>query len=256
MQLFAKLSVAAAFASSIIGVFAAPTDGTLLTRAAPQVITKCTVPNTVALTFDDGPYQYIYDIVNTLEKAGAKGTFFFNGNNYECIYSAENQKRLKYVYDRGHQIGSHTWGHKDLATLSWDQVHDEMWRVEQALQRILGVMPACMRPPFGSYNDNVQNVAGVRGQKIVNWDFDSRDSAGASAAESNGLYDQIISQRPSTILALNHETYASTAYDVLPHAIQKLQAAGYRLVTVAECLGEQPYQSVGSPQTPDASWTC
>ncbi|ELU36172.1 hypothetical protein AG1IA_09798 [Rhizoctonia solani AG-1 IA] len=141
-------------------------------------------------------------------------------------------------------------------------------------------MPACMRPPFGSYNDNVQNVAGVRGQKIVNWDFDSRDSAGtmnnsmlnavfshlvitgASAAESNGLYDQIISQRPSTILALNHETYEVLIryfcrYEVLPYAIQKLQAAGYRygwhyrLVTVAECLGEQPYQSVGSPQTPD-----
>jgi peptidoglycan/xylan/chitin deacetylase (PgdA/CDA1 family) len=31
-------------------------------RAAPlaQVITKCTVPNKVALTFDDGPYNYIY----------------------------------------------------------------------------------------------------------------------------------------------------------------------------------------------------
>jgi peptidoglycan/xylan/chitin deacetylase (PgdA/CDA1 family) len=30
-------------------------------RATPlaQLITKCTVPNTVALTFDDGPEQYI-----------------------------------------------------------------------------------------------------------------------------------------------------------------------------------------------------
>ncbi|KAF8756196.1 Polysaccharide deacetylase [Rhizoctonia solani] len=251
MQLFAKLSVVAAFASSIIGAFAAPTDGTLLTRAAPQVITKCTVPNTVALTFDDGPYQYIYDIVNTLERAGAKGTFFFNGNNYECIYSAENQKRLKYVYDRGTRLGRLPYLGSQRPSHS-----NKLYLKSEALQRILGVMPACMRPPFGSYNDNVQNVAGVRGQKIVNWDFDSRDSAGASAAESNGLYDQIISQRPSTILALNHETYASTAYEVLPYAIQKLQAAGYRLVTVAECLGEQPYQSVGSPQTPDASWTC
>jgi hypothetical protein len=25
-----------------------------------QVITRCTVPNTVALTFDDGPYAYLY----------------------------------------------------------------------------------------------------------------------------------------------------------------------------------------------------
>ncbi|CCO29970.1 carbohydrate esterase family 4 protein [Rhizoctonia solani AG-1 IB] len=73
MQFFVKLSVAAAFASSIIGALAAPTNSTLLTRAPAQVITKCTVPNTVALTFDDGPYSYIYDISKALVAAGAKG---------------------------------------------------------------------------------------------------------------------------------------------------------------------------------------
>ncbi|KEP47598.1 carbohydrate esterase family 4 protein [Rhizoctonia solani 123E] len=253
MQLLAKLSLAVVFASSFVGSLAKPLNTTLITRAAAQVITKCTVPNTVAITFDDGPYEYITDISNALTRVGAKATFFVNGNNFRCIYSADSQARLKYIYDNGHQVASHTWGHKDLNTLSWDQVHDEMWRVEQALQRILGVTPAFMRPPFGNYNDNVRNVAGARGQKIANWDFDSRDASGASAAESKQLYDQVIAQRPSTILTLNHETHDTTAYDVLPYAIQKLQAAGYRLVTVAECLGEQPYQSVGSPQTPDVS---
>ncbi|CAE6399164.1 unnamed protein product [Rhizoctonia solani] len=248
MQL-SRFSLFVAFTSTIAGALAAPLNSTLTTRAAAQVITKCTVPNTVAITFDDGPYEYIYDISNALINAGAKGTFFFNGNNYQCIYSPDNQARLKHVYDQGHQVASHTWGHKDLSTLTWDQVHDEMWRVEEALQRILGVTPAFMRPPFGSYNDNVRNVAGVRGQKIANWDFDSRDSAGASAADSKRLYDEIIAQRPSTILTLNHETYRTTAYEVIPYAIQKL-------VTLAECLGEQAYQNIGSPQTPDDSWTC
>ncbi|CUA76241.1 hypothetical protein RSOLAG22IIIB_12144 [Rhizoctonia solani] len=266
MQLIAKLSLAAVFTSTLVGTLAKPLDTTLVSRAAAQVITQCTVPNTVAITFDDGPYDYIYDISKTLTQAGAKGqvvlfasehgTFFFNGNNFRCIYSAESQERIKFIYGQGHQVASHTWGHQDLSTLSVDQLHDEMWRVEQALQRIVGVTPAFMRPPFGSYNDNVRNVAGARGQKIANWDFDSRDASGASATESKQLYDEVIARRPSTILTLNHETHSTTAYDVLPYAIQKLQAAGYKLVTVAECLGEQPYQSVGSPQTPDASWTC
>ncbi|KAH7334436.1 carbohydrate esterase family 4 protein [Rhizoctonia solani] len=256
MRFLAKLSIVVAIASSIIGTLAAPYNSTLSTRAATQVITKCAKPNTVALTFDDGPYWYIYDISKALVAAGAKGTFFFNGNNYGCIYDADNMKRVKYAYDKGHQIASHTWAHKDLSTLTWDQVHDEMWRVEQALQRIAGVVPAFMRPPYGNYNDNVRNVAGVRGQKIVNWDFDSGDSVGATPAQSKASYDQIIAQRPSNILALNHETYERTAHDVIPYVIPKLQAAGYKLVTVAECLGLQPYQSVGSPQTPSSSWTC
>jgi len=256
MQFLTKLSLVAAAATSFLGALAVPMNTTLETRAAAQVITKCTKPNTVALTFDDGPYYYIYDISKALVAAGAKGTFFFNGNNYGCIYDADNAKRVKYAYDKGHQIASHTWAHKDLTTLTFDQVHDEMWRVEQALTKIAGVVPAFMRPPYGNYNDNVRNVAGMRGQKLAIWDFDSQDSIGATPAQSKALYDQVISQHPSNILALNHEVYEQTAHTVVPYAIQKLQAAGYKLVTLAECLGLPAYQSVGSPSARDSSWTC
>ena len=39
----------------------------------------------------------------------------------------------------------------------------------------------------------------------------------------------------------------TTAFIVAPHAIKVLQSAGYKLVTVAECLGQQPYPSTGPP---------
>ena len=42
-------------------------------------------------------------------------------------------------------------------------------------------------------------------------------------------------------------------YIVLPRSIQLLQSKGYKLVTVAECLGMEPYQSVGQPGMPDVS---
>ncbi|KAG6840163.1 hypothetical protein C0991_008485, partial [Blastosporella zonata] len=193
-------------------------------QALAQVITKCTVPNTVALTFvrllfrlltnfanieafqDDGPWVYLYDVSKALVAANATGTFFFNGNNYECIYNADEIKRVKYAYEKGHQVASHTWAHKDLTTLTWDQIHDEMWRVELALTRILGVVPAFMRPPYGNYNDLVRQASAIRGQKLVIWDFDSEDSVGATVAQSKTNYDNIIAQHPKTILPLNHET--------------------------------------------------
>ena len=40
-------------------------------------------------------------------------------------------------------------------------------------------------------------------------------------------------------------------HEVLPYAIEKLQKAGYKLVTVAECLGEQPYHTWGHPTARD-----
>jgi len=75
-----------------------------------------------------------------------------------CIYDSDEAARVLYAYQRGHQVGSHTWSHADLTTLSWDQskagtkvtishdvslnvffslVHDEMWRVERELLRSL-----------------------------------------------------------------------------------------------------------------------
>lgn len=117
-------------------------------------------------------------------------------------------KRVQYAYGKGHMVASHTWDHPDLTTLTFDQIHDEMWRVEQALERILGVTPAFMRPPYGNYNDLVRQVAAQRGQKLVVWDFDSGDSVGESATQSNKDYDALAKKHPSTILALNHEVYS------------------------------------------------
>ncbi|KAG9123482.1 Carbohydrate esterase 4 protein [Ceratobasidium sp. 392] len=245
MQLLARLSLIAA-ATSLLSALALPTDHMLETRAAAKVYSKCTKPKTVALTFDDGPWYYIYDISKALVAAGAKGTFFFNGNNYGCIYDPDNAKRVKYAYDKGHQIASHTWAHKDLTTLTWDQVHDEMWRVEHALQKITGVVPAFMRPPYGNYNDNVKNVAGARNQSIAIWDFDSEDSIGATPAKSKKLYDAAIKKKPSTILALNHEVYERTAHEVLPYAISKLQSAGYESMIFSDLL-LSPNASVTNP---------
>jgi hypothetical protein len=84
-----------------------------------------------------------------------------------------------------------------------------MARLETALQRILGIKPAFTRPPYGSYNNLVRRVADERGQTLVTWDFDSGDSTGSTVAQSNAAYDKLARQHPSTILALNHETYGA-----------------------------------------------
>ena len=39
----------------------------------------------------------------------------------------------------------------------------------------------------------------------------------------------------------------TTTFIVTPHAIKVLQSANYKLVTVVECLGQQPYLSTGPP---------
>ena len=72
-----------------------------------------------------------------------------------------------------------------------------MWKIEQALERIVGKAPAFMRPPYGDYNNLVREVAKQRNQSrefflatpryrkltprlaffsaVALWDFDSQD---------------------------------------------------------------------------------
>ncbi|KAK0468623.1 carbohydrate esterase family 4 protein [Armillaria novae-zelandiae] len=225
-------------------------------RQTPGVISSCTVPNTVALTFDDGPYIYSQNIVDMLEAKNAKGTFFVNGNNYGCLYGDTERAAIQYAYSKGHQIASHTWGHKDLATLNSTDLEHEFALTDTALEKILGVKVAFMRPPFGSYNPSVLQVAAAHQQSVVIWDFDSGDSVGETAANSEKDYDALVGKHPSTILTLNHETVQNTSTTVIPHALDELVLAGYRLVTVAECLGRPPYLSSTKPSAQDASWTC
>lgn len=218
------------------------------------VYTSCKGSKNVALTFDDGPYIYHQSIVDQLVAAGAKGTFFFNGNNWGCIYDPDNVARVKYAYNHGMMVGDHTWSHGDLTTFTTAQINDGMYRMEEAFSRLIGIKPAFMRPPYGNYNNNVLQIAYARNQSVAMWDQDSEDADGATVAFSEAVYASAVSANVPNMLFLNHETVETTSTTVLPYAIQLLQSHGYNLVTLAECLGVQPYAAIGIPQT--GSWTC
>lgn len=224
--------------------------------ALPGVQFSCVVPKTAAITFDDGPWHYSTIISDTLAAAGAKGTFFVNGKNVGCIYDDASVASLKHAYALGHQVASHTWSHPDLTTLTEAQTNTELDRVEVALKNILGVVPALVRPPFGSYNDLIVQIAANRNLTLVNWNLDSRDWAGIPADESIGIYEQFAATNPSTLISLNHESYQTSATVVLPYVIDLLQSNGYTLVTAAECLGLEPYSSIEDPKPKDDTWTC
>ncbi|KAK4053622.1 hypothetical protein OIO90_003861 [Microbotryomycetes sp. JL221] len=229
-------------------------------RAWDGVFTKCSKSGTFALTFDDGPYTPGNKIASYLSSKGAKGTFFVNGNNYDCKFSMiriyDRADDLIARYKAGHQIGSHTWSHADITKISAQQLNQELTLVEEALRKILGIKPRWFRPPYGSYNAATVKILQSRGYGIVNWDIDTGDSLGQSTSYSIKQYDNILNTYPTGHVALNHETYTGTANTVIPNVVPKLQAKGWKLVTVAECLGHTPYQSVTTPGKRDSTWTC
>ncbi|KAF8168991.1 carbohydrate esterase family 4 protein [Mycena galopus ATCC 62051] len=201
-----------------------------------------------------GPYIYLRSISDQFTAAGAKATFFMNGNNWDCIYNADRISDVKYAYAAGHMIGSHTWSHADLtAGLTTAQIQDAMYRMEEAFSRILGIKPAFMRPPYGDYNSNIQSIAAARGQSLAMWDWDTGDADGNTTAQSEAVYTDVANAKVKNALILEHETEETTATVLVPFALNLFQSKGYNLVTMAECLGVDPYQAIGVPQTQTAS---
>ncbi|KAK2812452.1 hypothetical protein FQN50_001453 [Emmonsiellopsis sp. PD_5] len=220
-----------------------------LQRRQGGVITSCSQPNTIALTFDDGPYQYEPQLLDTLAAAGAKATFFVTGTLYGCIYS--QQATLKAAYDAGHQIASHTWTHANLANLDAGGITQEMSQLENALANILGIKPNYMRPPNGATGGSVVGTVGGMGYNIVTWDVDSGDWNNVPASTSQQTI-QNAGAGPHIILM--HETIQSTVNELAPWVIQWATDNGLKMVTVAECMGDA--DGAYSPASGDGSTGC
>ncbi|KAJ7806997.1 carbohydrate esterase family 4 protein [Mycena olivaceomarginata] len=242
--------------AALLAVSAVWSHPSLESRTTPQVYKSCVKTNDIALTFDDGPYIYLHNIADQFTAAGAKATFFMNGNNWGCIYSDDRIASVKHAYAAGHMIGSHTWSHPDLTTLSTAQIKDEMFRMEEAFSRILGIKPAFMRPPSGYYDANIKKIAFSRGQNLALWDMDTGDADGNNTAQSEAVYNDAANSKVKNAVILQHETEEDTATKLVPYALKLFKSKGYNLVTLAECLGVSPYQAVGVAQKQSSSWTC
>ncbi|KAF9975496.1 Carbohydrate esterase 4 protein [Actinomortierella ambigua] len=212
-----------------------------LVKRAPTatIITSCTLPGQVALTYDDGPSVYTQELIDYLNSKNALATFFVNGNNNGRI--EDHAAAVRSAYQSGHQIASHTYSHQDLNTLSDDEIGLEMSQLDTQIKNIIGWRPLFVRPPYGNANQHVVDYLTERGYYVTNWDIDSNDwqhldNIPASMAEYTAVLNTP-SAKSKGYIALHHDTYASTVEELTPRVVEYLQGAGYALVTVGHCLG-------------------
>ncbi|KDN53637.1 carbohydrate esterase family 4 protein [Tilletiaria anomala UBC 951] len=254
------------FLSSVIALTflssssATPLEGLATRTPRVPVYDTCNSDGKIALTFDDGPWKYEPKLLNELQNAGAKASFFLNGNNYGCIYDYADE--IRRAFDAGHLIGSHTWSHADITKLSTSELDQELGKLERAMIKILGVRPRVFRPPYGSINTESREVLARRGYTaIILWDRDTKDADGATVAYSRNVMNKVMNSYPKSHMVLSHETIKTTSYNVMPHALPMLQQKGYELVTAMECVGSgsddgQWYDYVQQPEDKNDSWKC
>ena len=202
----------------------------------PDTRVDCAKDKCVALTFDDGPTPYTDRLVQVLQDAGAKATFFMIGNKV-----AANPDGAKRVAEAGMEIGNHTWEHPNMTTIPEQDVPDQLSRAQQAIATATGQTPKLWRPAGGLTDDAVNAVAAKDGLAAILWDVIPFDWINDSntAATRYMLMTQI---KPGSVV-LFHDSYSSTV-DLVQQFIPVLKANGYHLVTVSQLLGDRAPGSV------------
>jgi len=138
-------------------------------------IYHCKEKNTLALTFDDGPYQYTNELLDTLGENGIKATFFINVENYwkDLKSSSSKQKVIDRAVKEGHQVASHTWAHEIPSSKS--AIKADLTKVDDFIERVAGVRPKYFRAPQGHCDGTCIRYIEDLGYKIIQWDLDTND---------------------------------------------------------------------------------
>lgn len=181
----------------------------------------------IALTFDDGPSKHTERLLDIFAQYGGKGTFFVVGNVIE-----KREETLNRMVAEGHEIGGHSWDHRQLTKLSSADMTDEIMNTRAKIYSLTGIDTTIMRPPYGSYNDETKRICAENGIVIINWSLDTLDW---KTRDADKVYDAIMSEVKDGDIILCHDLHGSTV-DAMERVIPDLIAQGYQLVTVSELL--------------------
>lgn len=177
----------------------------------------------IALTFDDGPgVKATERILKALSEAGGRATFFMLGEN-----AAAHPDLARQVAEAGHQVGTHTNGHKSLIRLTAKEMRQEVNLSLDNIEKASGVRPSILRPPYGNVNDLVKETLEL---PLVNWSVDTLDW---DSRDAKKVYNHILENVKDGDIVLMHDIYDSTALAV-EKVLPKLVKQGYQLVTVEE----------------------
>lgn len=175
----------------------------------------------VAITFDDGPHEvYTKKLIEGLKERDVKATFFLTGCNIEG-----KESLVKEIYNEGHLIGCHTYNHVDLTQISVEAAVEEVSKDNKIISEITGVKTEYIRPPFGSWNKELEESINM---KVIKWDVDPLDW---SIQNTDAVVCNVVNNVENGDIILLHDIF-ETSVDAAFRIIDILKERGYKFVTV------------------------
>lgn len=124
-----------------------------------------TTNNKILLTFDDGPIPESTEIIlSELSKQKIKALFFCVGDNIR-----KHPSLTKEILAEGHTIGNHTFNHKILKTLSYEDKIQQIQSFNHLVKEEFNYEVKYFRPPHGKFQLSTNNLLTQFNLQNVMW---------------------------------------------------------------------------------------
>ncbi len=178
-----------------------------------------------AITFDDGVDPVITpQVLDTLDRHGAKATFFIVGERAELY-----PELVAEIDRRGHSVGNHSFYHRGSFPMQRQSVIErEIKACGVILQSILGREVKLFRPPFGVTNPMIAGAVKSCGLTVVGWSVRSFDTMGHPLER---VEKRVVTQLKSGSILLLHDNREG-AEVLLDRILNYTDGVGLRSVTI------------------------
>ncbi|WP_088104177.1 polysaccharide deacetylase family protein [Halalkalibacter urbisdiaboli] len=186
----------------------------------------------VALTFEDGPGENTYEILNIMKEHDIKATFYLTGN--EIVNYFEDAKNI--VQD-GHEIGNHSYSHQRMVFKSPSFIKEEIEKTDELIRQIGYEGEITFRPPFGKRLVLLPYYLFKQDRDTILWNLEP-ESYPKIATDSNEIVNHVVENiEPGSIILL-HVMYESRIESLISveGIITSLKEQGYSFLTVSELL--------------------
>ncbi len=187
----------------------------------------------VAISFDAAwGADKTEEILEILDEFDVNATFFLVG-----FWVDDYIDMVKKIDEAGCEIGTHSNTHPDMVKLDIESVSEELSTSVSKIEAVTGKKVTLFRAPFGSYNNQLLEVAEGMGLKTIQWDVDTLDWKGLSASEINS---RVLSKVQNGSIILMHNN-SDHVLDGLRLILTTLKNKGYQIGSIGELVYADNY---------------
>lgn len=182
----------------------------------------------IYLTFDAG-YENgnVKRILDVLKDEDVKGAFFILGNLIK-----KEPALVKRMFEEGHTVCNHTYSHKSMVNVSFEDFCAEIEKLEDTCKEYTGYdIAKYYRPPEGKFDKLSLEYAQKLGYKTVFWSIAYDDWDNNRQMSKDKAMAKILDNIHNGAIILLHPTSKTNA-DMMLELIRELKSQGYSFGTL------------------------